>query len=317
MIYIFKIGLNNIALLSVLDLVENSDHSKVLRSKMGNAFDGKYHWYRLFMRDFLSITSVAFFGFYLLKKNFFYFLIFITSFFVSCFSMTMAIEKGKIVWYLISLFLMYVLIQKNGQFTIKKILGFGIFVFLILVCSYVFFVEYDISILRAIMTALSRILAGQIQPLYHYFEIFPQRVDFLWGRSFPNPGGLMPYEPFILTKEVYAIIFPKLIDLGIVGSMPTIFWGEMYANFGYYGVIFPPFFIGFFLYGLNILLLRFPNTPILLSFYIWIIIHYLNLASTSLSNFLVYINMLIIFFVLVFILAVSNNFKLKFKKKKI
>ena len=314
MIYISKIGFNNIALFSALNLTENSISSKVLRSNMGNAFGGKYHWYRLFMRDFLTIASVGFFGFYLLKKNFFYFLIFITSFFISCFSMTMATEKAPLLWYFISLFLMYVLIRQNGQFKIKQIIGFGAFAFLFISFIYVIFMGSS-DLFKGMTSAFSRIATGQIQPLYFYFEIFPQRIDFLWGRSFPNPGGLMPYEPFILTKEVYSIIFPKKIDLGIVGSMPTIFWGEMYANFGYFGVIFPPFFIGFFLYGLNILLLRFPKTPIFLSFYIWIIIHYKGLASTSLSNFFFDIKMLIIFFVLVFILAVSNNLKLKFKKK--
>ena len=35
----------------------------------------------------------------------------------------------------------------------------------------------------------------------------PKQIDFIWGRSFPNPGGLFPYEPYQLTKEVYNIVF--------------------------------------------------------------------------------------------------------------
>ena len=39
--------------------------------------------------------------------------------------MTMAIEKGPFLYYLISLFLMYVLIMDYGRFKIKKIINLG------------------------------------------------------------------------------------------------------------------------------------------------------------------------------------------------
>lgn len=311
MIYISKIGFNNIASLSVLNLTENSISSKVLRANMGNAFDGKYHWYRLFMRDFLSITSVAFFGFYLVKKNFFYFLIFITSFFISCFSMTMATEKGPLLWYFISLFLMYVLIRQNGRFKIKQIIGFGVFASLLISFIYVNFMGSS-DLFDGMTSAFSRIITEQMHSLYHYVEIFPRQIDFLFGRSFPNPGGLLPFEPFNLTKEIYNYTFPGMAKKGIVGSMPTFFLGEMYANFGYYGVIFPPFFIGFFLYGLNVFLLKLPKTPILLSFYIWIILHYKTLAESSLSSFIIDIALFIVFPIMILILSVSRGFKLRY-----
>ena len=37
-------------------------------------------------------------------------------------------------------------------------------------------------------------------------------------------------------------------DHGIVGSMPTVFWAEAYANFGVLGVVFVPFVIGVVVY---------------------------------------------------------------------
>ena len=310
-IYILKIGFNNIALLSVLDLTENSSSSKVLRANMGNAFDGKYHWYRLFMRDFLSIASVGFFGFYLVKKNFFYLFVFITSFFISCLSMALAIEKAPLLWYFISLFLMYVLIRQNGQFKIKQIIGFGAFASLLLSFIYVIFMGSS-DFFTGMKSAFSRIATGQIQSLSHYIKIFPDYIDFLWGKSFPNPGGIFPFEPYFLTKEVHAFAHPHLAEKGIVGSSPSFFWAEMYANFGYYGVIFPPFFIGFFLYGLNIFLLKLPKTPIFLSFYIWIILHYKSLSGTSLSSFIIDINLFIVILIMILILSAPKGFKLKY-----
>ena len=311
MIYISKIGFNNIALLSAFDLAENNVTSKVLRSNMGNAFDGKYHWYRLFMRDFLSIASVAFFGFYLLKKNFFYFFIFITSFFISCFSMTMATEKAPLLWYFISLFLMYVLIKQNGQLKIKQIAILCFFGFLLLGFIYINFMGSK-TLLSGVESTFSRITTGKIHSLYYYLEFFPRQEDFIYGKSFPNPGGLLPFEPYSLTKEIHNYAFPEIAKKGIVGSIPTFFWGEMYANFGYIGVIFPPFFIGFFLYGLNIFLLRLAITPIFLSFYIWIIVHYSSLSGTSLSSFLIDINLFIMLVIMIFILSAPKGFKLKY-----
>jgi hypothetical protein len=54
----------------------------------------------------------------------------------------------------------------------------------------------------------------------------------------------------------------------IIGSMPAFYWGEMYANFSYLRIVIPPFFIGYFLYWLNIIIFRLPMTPVVLSFFI-------------------------------------------------
>ena len=206
LIYIIKIGLGNIAVLSLLG--ENDTQIKLLRSNMGNSFDGKYHWYRLFMRDFLSITSVSLFGFYLLRKKLFYLLFFIISFFISCFSMVMATEKGPIIWYLISLFSIYILIKKNGIIEIKNLILLGFFVFLLLSFIYVNFMGSS-DMLTGFKNSIYRITTGQIQPLYHYLEIFPKHMDFFWGRSFPNPGGLMPYDTVSVTKMFLHLYFLK------------------------------------------------------------------------------------------------------------
>ena len=313
-LYISKIGLNNLALLSAINFFENDLSTKVLRSNMGNAFDGDYHWYRFFMRDVLSIVSVALYGFYLLRKKLFYLFIFMISFFINIFSTTIAIEKGPLFFYLISIFLMHVLITDGGKFKIKKIIIISCIGLLLVGYIYEIFMG-SINIFWGMKSALSRIFLGQIQPIYHYLEIFPKHVDFLSGRSFPNPAGLMPYEPISMCKTVHAIVFPNHADeLGIVGCMPAFFWAEMYANFGYVGVIIPPLFIGFFLYGLNSLLLRLPVTPIFLSVYIWIILHYRDLTGTSISQFIIDIKMLIIILFLIIIITAPYNLKFKYLK---
>ena len=312
-VYIFKIGWNNLAFLSAINISDQEISIEVLRSNMGNAFEGKYHWYRLFMRDFLSIASVAFFGQWLLRKKFFSFILFIISFLICAFSMLMAIEKAPIFWYLISLVLIYVIIRHQGRFRFKQLVKISFFGFFISGLMYVYFMNAP-SLWVGIEYTFSRIFAGPIHALYHYLEIFPEKISFLWGRSFPNPGRFLPFEPFLLTLELSRMVFPQDELMGAVGSMPAFYWGEMYANFSYLGIVIPPFFIGYFLYWLNIIIFRLPMTPLVLSFFIWIILHYKNLAVTSLSSFLIDLTMFIMILFLILFIAIPNKFKVRYFK---
>jgi oligosaccharide repeat unit polymerase len=312
-VYLSKIGLSNIALLSVINI--NQEISiEVLRSNMGNAFEGKYHWYKLFMRDFLTIVSVAFFGQWLLQKFLFSFILFIISFLVCAFSMLIAIEKAPILWYLISLVLIYIIIKHQGRFQFKQLVLISFFGLFIAVLMYVNFMTPS-SVWKGIEYVFSRTFAGSIEALYHYLENFPKKISFLWGRSFPNPGGLLPFKPFDLTQELSRMVFLENEPMGVVGSMPTFYWGEMYANFSYLGIIIPPFFIGYFLYWLNTIIFRLPMTPLVLSFFIWIILHYKDLAITSLSSFIIDAYMAVIIFLLI-LLSTSNKFKIRYFKFK-
>jgi hypothetical protein len=170
------------------------------------------------------------------------------------------------------------------------------------------------SLWKGIEYTFSRIFTGQIHALYHYLEIFPEQISFLWGRSFPNPGGLLPFEPFLLTQELSRIVFPQDKLKEVVGSMPTIYWGELYANFSYLGIVIPSFFIGYFLYWLNTIIFRLPMNPLVLSFFIWIILHYKNLAVSSLSGFLIDVTMVAMILVLILFVAMPNKFKITYFK---
>ncbi len=53
--------------------------------------------------------------------------------------------------------------------------------------------------------------------------------------------GILPFEPFRMTVEVMNWVNPN--SNGVVGSMPTVFWAEAYANFGIIGVCIVPFLL--------------------------------------------------------------------------
>lgn len=153
--------------------------------------------------------------------------------------------------------------------------------------------------------------------LYHYLIIFPDQVDYLFGRSFPNPGGIFPWEPYRLTVEVMNIVNPRLAELGIVGSMPTFFWGEMYANFGYLGILIPPFFVGYVVYAINVLIFRLPMSPLTLAIFVWALLHIKNISGTGLSGYIINISGLIMASFTLIALGLIGRGVIKFRKRRV
>ena len=286
LIYLRKIGFDNIAIFTALGLNEGS--IGLARSSMGNAFTGKFHRYYLFMNELMLFVVYAYFALYLaasssLKNKVFFYIVFL----VTSFSMVMATEKAPMAYFLIALFLIYVVVKKEGRIPLKQAILFGSFIVSVLILFYILFMGSGNAI-SALSNVFSRAFTGAIQPSYHYLEFFPTHHDFLYGKSFPNPGGLFPYEPYQLTKEVMAWHSPGNAELGIVGSMPAVYWGEMYANFGMPGVLMSPFFVGLFLYWINSLIFTVKKGPLVIALFVWMIMHLKNISSSSLSNYLIF-----------------------------
>jgi oligosaccharide repeat unit polymerase len=297
--YIKEVGLKNLAFLASIGLVDSDLSSSALRSLIGSDFSGKYHWYRLFMRDLMSLAAFATFAVYLLRSTTLNLIVFVYAFLISSFSMLAASEKAPFIWLLIGFFLTYSIVKFSGRIKIKFILFLAAILMIVLGVMYSYFMNTE-NVLVGIQRGLfSRALTGQIQPLYHYIELFPSHFNYLYGRSFPNPGGILPFENFPLTREVMAAVNPQLAERGIVGSMPTFFWGEMYANFGYLGILIPPVFVGIFVYWFNVVLFRLRMTPLTIAFFVWSIMHFQRLAFTGLSGFIVNFTLAIIGFMFI------------------
>lgn len=274
-------------------LFESVSEARVARSMMGNDFPGKYHWYSLVIHNLANILTFSFFSIYLQAKNKINLSVFLLAFLVSAFTALMATEKAPFAWLLIGLFLVYVLMTSNGRYPLKKLLVFFSIVLTFMALSYVFFMGLSESG-QVFSSLFSRIFAGSIVPAYHYLEFFPQHQEFLLGASFPNPGGILPYEPFELTKEINNWLSPTMIEGGVVGSMPTVFWGEAYANYGLAGVLIVPFIIGFVLYFIEVIISKFIDTPFKIGFYVWLLLHYKDLSVTGFSGYFIDFHLIIL-----------------------
>jgi hypothetical protein len=315
-IYISRVGLSNVALLAAVGNIDTDVSSKALRSAMGNAFEEKYHWYRLFMRDFLSISSFGLFAHWLMSRSRIAFFSFFGSFAVATFSMLMATEKDPFLFYLIALLIVYLIVKRSGRLTLLTAVLFSAVGFVIVGIMYVYFMG-TINIWYGMVSGFSRITNGEMGPLYHYLTIFPSQVDYLLGRSFPNPLGIFPWEPYRLTVEVMNIVDPDGEKLDIVGSAPTFFWGEMYANFGYLGILLPPFFVGYVIYAINILIFRLPMSPLVLAIYVWVLMHIKNISSTGLSSYIIDVTGLIMLIFTLIVMSILGGGVIRYRRRRL
>lgn len=305
--YLSKIGKDNIALFSALGIV-NSNSSEFLRSAMGNSFDGKYHWYYLFMNRILLFCVYTFFGLKMLQPSLSKSFYFYSILFIVIFSLTVATEKGPLSYFFISLFILYSIIKRNGYMPIKNLVFLMILLILMLTWFYMSFMHIE-DLGSAFFSIFSRFFTGQIQPAYHYLEYFPNVHGYLLGRSMTNPMGIFPFESFNIALEVMAWYDSGQEFSGIVGSMPTVFWGELYANFGVFGIIFFSPFIGFCIHLIEIIFLRMQKNALSLGLYVWFIMYLYNLNGTGITSYI--LDIYPIFVLLSFFFVKGLNFSTK------
>ena len=299
--YLNIIQIENVAIFNVLGIYD-SENFALLRSDMTNNFPGKYHWFKLFIHEFIMIVTISLFINFLKDKTRFKFLMFSFGFIIATFTLTMALEKSLFIQYLIALFIAAYLIEKK-QF-LRKVSILGTAVVLISGILYLSFHNLE-NYMVALNHTLNRVLISQWEGLYYYLKIFPSQINFLYGASFPNPGGIFPWEPISISQLVALILWGKSET---IGSIPTFFWGEMYANFGTIGVFVPPFFVGLVLFFVESVFRKFKFSAFVTSIYIWSILHYKDLAMTGLSSFVFDFYAFMVFSLIVIALLINMKF---------
>lgn len=265
------------------------------RSGMTNDFPGKYHWYRLFFYDFSWIATLALYAIALVNRTKLAWGSFVIALLCTMFFLAMTAQKAPIVFFFATLFLVYAYL-KTGRRVMKRHL-----LMLVTVSLVAFAVMYlafmgSLDILSALSSTFSRALTGQLSGAYNYLWIFPGHIDYLMGRSFPNPGGIFPFEHFPLTKNVMAIVHPQLAEQGIVGSQPTMYWGEAYANFGWIGVLVAPLYVGFYIFVWKCMLGFIKTVPMKAASTVWVGFHLGTFAYSGLGWSLVPVTLVAGFF---------------------
>lgn len=293
-------------------LTSGGQAADIARSNMANAFAGKYHWFSLFMHDFLKLISFTMFAVWLNQKGFFNFVLFLGVFIFAAFASVMTTEKSPFGWLMIGHFLVYLVVRHHSTFPLAKLAKFlPILVGVLVTLFWAFTGAKDIQ--SSFLSLASRTLTGEVSPAYYYLDFVPRNQEFLHGRTLPNPGSILPFESYNLAQEVMNWKFPEIKRAGIQGSMPTAFWAELYANFGYLGVLIAPFFVGVFLYLASSFIGRFPNTPLKVGFFVWLALHLRILTGSGISFLLfdIYLIFTSILFLVLTVVAQKGHLRLK------
>lgn len=305
-IYIKKVG--EIALFTAIQ--QGAAEAAIARSNMGNNLGGGgYHWYYLVLHNIGFLLTLNFYAIFIINKNVINLFLFIISFLVSSFIATMATEKAAFIGLLMALVMMHYLVKANGLLPKKSLIALGVVVISFLIIFYIIFMGSS-TVLDAFSSIISRAFSGSISPAYFYLQYFPGAQEFLVGRTFPNPGGFLPYTPVRYTVEVMNWVFPEMLSGQVVGSMPTVFWGEAYANFGFLGIPIIGLIMGVVVALVSYLFSRLELNTMTVAFFVWLIFHFKTLAITGFSGFLYDFHLIFMSIVLFVVLLGNGKFKI-------
>ena len=196
--YFQKIGFDQIA---ILNLFKSKEELLNLRSIMGPEFDGDF-FYNFFGKTLLGFVFIVLLTNYLISKNPYDLIFLILIGFFYLFFLTASTEKYQYVRYFLQIYFVWVVVRMDRKIKVFNLIGFLFVFFIIIIFTYYYFMDKT-SIFSSLLSGLDRIFLGNIIAGIYYYEYFPKIEGFLYGKSFPNPGGILPFGGYSLSRELY------------------------------------------------------------------------------------------------------------------
>ena len=258
----------NFLLLNVMDGIDIVEVGQLREAATTSFKLGKLHRYTIFMVQLLPfLVLIALFKTKMSKNSLWKLILFAVSIFTlyRCIS---DLQKGPILEFIILIFLALWLFK--GRINWKQ--GGILIILIIAILCLMYF--YIMGINQGSFSALfisfgKRLFITQTGALYHYFSLFPSSHDFLYGTSFPNPAGIFQFENFPLTKWIFINGLNRSGQ--IVGTAPSAFIGEIYANFGFPIMMLSILLLSMFLQFIQIKFISKPRTLLLTVFYTYFV----------------------------------------------
>jgi hypothetical protein len=187
---------------------------------------------------------------------------------------------------MIKLFLLLMLayFYTQNKVSRKVFITTGIALSGIIMIMYIFIMGMtDRGFFEVLSAPLHRTFIGQISPFY-WWQLFQEENGYIYGTSFPNTAHIFPFEYRKITVEVMNFAHPELAKLGIVGSMPTVFFADWFINFGPLMALFSMILFGFILQITDIVFITklSLNKSVLISvLFVYMISYFGQFAGTS------------------------------------
>jgi oligosaccharide repeat unit polymerase len=274
-------------------ITEGAKAAAAARYKATTALNG-YHWYRVVLDSLIPYCALIFLAHAVTRRRKIAWALALLVLGFAAVVSVLQVMKSKIVLLMVAAFFTW-LLQRGKRLSVAAIIVVGATAFALLIPLYQSFMGLSGRDLTEVAWAISmRTLVGQISPAYFYLQRFPAFEDYLLGTSFPNPGGVLPFEPQRLAASIHGFMFqdPEFgAAFEAFGTAPTVFWGEVYANFGPFIPFLVAIFVGGALYALNGKVSQFTDTPLKSALIAWLCVHYYRLSSTGIGVYIVDIDL--------------------------
>jgi len=115
---------------------------------------------------------------------------------------------------------------------------------------------------------LHRLFYLPAEILYYYFEVVPDVLPYLHGRTIGRLNWVLGDPEFDIAAYVFQYMFPGGLESG---SAPAPFLGYLHADFGVVGVLAGGVLVGMLTQGLQVVLTRRPKTVVTLAAYAYML----------------------------------------------
>lgn len=242
---------------------------------LDSPFTYAYYVLRVLIYPFLIMISL---GNYLYSRQKKWLFLFLATLVLGVLYAAFAIAKLPVAAIFLVIFLFLYLYK--GKVTLKSIISAISLIFafpLIVILS----VQYGLgtSFLDALAGIARRLFYVPSMVLYYYFEIFPDQIGYLHGRSIGKLALLTEEQHFNTANYVFQYIFPTKAESGLANAA---FIGNLNADFGMLGVLGGGIFAGFLMQSIQIYLLRQKKNILNVAVYSFLIFAFWLLNSTAL-----------------------------------
>lgn len=283
-----------------------------MRSSTGNGFEGKVYRYMIFIQAIpmllLLITQTQFN--FNIKWKILFTLLLLFNIFVSI----MDLSKAPIIYLFLTLLLMYFFLKGRIVWKILFImisLAFMLLIGLYLKTTGLSLIDLD-NIINLFSSPFHRAFIGSITPLF-YWQLYVEQYGYLGGLSLPNPANIFAFEHVQIAIEVMNFVHPEFKKMGIIGSMPVVFFGDWFVNFGWLWALFSIVLFSFILRTIDIIVIKImvkQHSGIILSLYVYLIIFFKNYSHTTFFGIMInpYLVTTVLLTLILFFIS-KNNFK--------
>lgn len=281
-----------------------------LRTTINRDFSGIYQIKSILFEQLTLLLSYISYAYYRITNSNQDRIWFYLMFFLSLFVVTFVLSKSPLVKYGITFLLLKIYI--DGPIKWTHLISFFIFSLMSLILIFIVIVKG--SSMEEIFTYLfNRMFFDQISSTFLMFQIFPDIYDYIGFNSLSKPLSNLFLESFSepATRLASEYAFVGATQGGYMNLLSTLFIGEAWANFSWYGIIIAPIYIGIIIGSFYYFTLKHRKTPILVGF---LTFFSFNVNFSSQFNQYIYnstVFTLLFLFIFVYILALALKQKRK------